>query len=77
MKAFVTGCAGFIGSNLTEKLLEENEVIGIDCFTDYYARDIKEKNLSNFIDNPRFRFIENDILKTDLEEILKQVEQFI
>ena len=43
MKALVTGCAGFIGSHLTERLLREGyEVIGIDCFTDYYAREIKE-----------------------------------
>ena len=37
MKALVTGCAGFIGSHLVDKLLEHGyEVIGIDCFTDYY-----------------------------------------
>jgi len=43
MKALVTGCAGFIGSHLVDKLLEQGyEVIGIDCFTDYYPREIKE-----------------------------------
>jgi UDP-glucose 4-epimerase len=37
MKALVTGCAGFIGSNLVDRLLEKGyEVTGIDCFTDYY-----------------------------------------
>ena len=36
MKTLVTGCAGFIGSHLTERLLREDyEVIGIDCFTDF------------------------------------------
>lgn len=46
MKALVTGCAGFIGSTLSERLLEEGfEVVGIDSFTDYYSRDIKEFNL--------------------------------
>ena len=52
MKALVTGCAGFIGSHLTERLLREGyEVIGIDCFTDYYPREIKEANLSNVLKN--------------------------
>jgi UDP-glucose 4-epimerase len=47
MKVLVTGCAGFIGSQLVEKLLEMNyKVIGVDCFTDYYPRWIKEKNMS-------------------------------
>jgi len=37
MKTLVTGCAGFIGSHLVDKLLDSDyEVIGIDCFTDYY-----------------------------------------
>ncbi|MBE9593896.1 MAG: NAD-dependent epimerase/dehydratase family protein, partial [Proteobacteria bacterium] len=43
-----TGGAGFIGSHLVDKLLEQRyEVIGIDCFTDYYPRGIKEANISN------------------------------
>ena len=39
MKALVTGAAGFIGSHLTGALLgSRDEVVGIDCFTDYYPR---------------------------------------
>jgi UDP-glucose 4-epimerase len=63
MKALVTGCAGFIGSHLVAKLLDSDyEVIGIDCFTDYYSRAIKEANLSNALQNNNFKLIEEDIL---------------
>ncbi|MCK4735480.1 MAG: GDP-mannose 4,6-dehydratase [Methanophagales archaeon] len=64
MKALVTGCAGFIGSHLVDKLLEQGyEVIGIDCFTDYYSREIKEANISNAWNHKNFEFIEEDILE--------------
>ncbi len=51
-KALVTGFAGFIGSHLTEKLLNEDYiVIGIDDFNDYYDPKIKERNISGFKNN--------------------------
>jgi len=63
MKALVTGCAGFIGSHLVERLLKgEFEVMGIDCFTDYYSRRIKEANIAEVIHHKNFEFIEADIL---------------
>ena len=66
MKALVTGCAGFIGSHLVDKLLEQGyEVIGIDCFTDYYPQEIKEKNIENALKNNNFKLIEEDILNMD------------
>jgi UDP-glucuronate 4-epimerase len=41
----VTGAAGFIGSHLMTTLLERgHEVVGIDCFTDYYDPSLKEEN---------------------------------
>ena len=43
VKALVTGAAGFIGSTLADRLLAEGAtVVGIDCFTDYYPRALKE-----------------------------------
>jgi len=67
MKSLITGCAGFIGSHLAEKLLlEGHEVIGIDCFTDYYPRVIKENNIKNALGNKKFSFVEADLV--DLQE---------
>jgi UDP-glucose 4-epimerase len=67
MKAFVTGCAGFIGSTLAERLLADGaDVVGVDCFTDYYPRPVKERNLSGALAHPRFRFIEAPIQDLDL-----------
>jgi len=71
MKAFVTGVAGFIGSTLAERLLDENaDVIGIDCLTDYYPRAVKERNLSGLVSRPRFRFVESRIQDANLAELL-------
>jgi nucleoside-diphosphate-sugar epimerase len=45
MRYVVTGAAGFIGSHLSEALLAAgHEVVGIDCFSDYYDRGLKEEN---------------------------------
>jgi nucleoside-diphosphate-sugar epimerase len=71
VKALVTGAAGFIGSTLVDRLLaDEADVIGIDCFTDYYPRPIKERNLSGALKHPRFRFIESRIQDVDLPTLL-------
>ena len=75
MKHLITGAAGFIGSNLAKKLLAAGEeVIGIDCFTDYYSRDLKERNIETILDNSNFTFLEKDLLKTDLQNLLKDVD---
>ena len=64
MRALVTGCAGFIGSHLTEKLLEQGfEVTGIDCFTEYYSREIKQRNIAHALRYENFKLIEKDILQ--------------
>ena len=62
MQCIVTGAAGFIGSHLCERLLADGHAVtGIDCFTDYYARPVKERNLAPFRDHPRFTFRELDL----------------
>jgi len=58
----VTGCAGFIGSHLAEVLVANGDAVtGIDCFTDYYGRPTKERNLGRIVDHPRFRLVEADL----------------
>ena len=65
-KILVTGGAGFIGSSLVDKLLERgHEIVGIDCFTDYYSREIKEENILNALKNKKFKLIEEDVLGRD------------
>ncbi|RLE03418.1 MAG: UDP-glucose 4-epimerase [Candidatus Aminicenantes bacterium] len=75
MRVLLTGVAGFIGSHLAERLLAEgHHVTGVDCFTDYYARWIKEKNLANLLPHPAFTFIEADVNNLDLSSLLKEIE---
>ncbi|MDE1840485.1 MAG: NAD-dependent epimerase/dehydratase family protein [Thaumarchaeota archaeon] len=69
----VTGAAGFIGSHLAERLLKDKfRVIGIDCFTNYYSKDIKQKNLETCLQNENFTFIEDDLMDVDLATIFKK-----
>ena len=73
--AVVTGAAGFIGSHLSERLLENGfKVIGIDCFTDYYSKKIKKNNMISFQNNKNFKLIESDLMEIDLISIIKESE---
>lgn len=75
MRCVVTGCAGFIGSHLSEALVQRgHEVVGIDCFTDYYPRPAKESNLSALRLSPHFAFIEANLLEYDLSRLLEGVD---
>ncbi len=71
MKALVTGAAGFIGSTLAERLLADGaDVVGLDCFTDYYPRAAKERNLAALVPQARFRFVESALQEADLRTLL-------
>ena len=75
MRALVTGAAGFVGSTLSEHLIAcGDEVVGIDCFTDYYERSVKERNLSLLRGMPGFTFIEDDLADAGLERLVSSVD---
>lgn len=71
MKALITGVAGFIGSTLAGHLLDQGATVtGIDCFTDYYPRPLKEANLATLTARPGFKFVESTIQAANLRQLL-------
>jgi UDP-glucose 4-epimerase len=75
MKVLVTGVAGFIGSHLAERLIDEgHKVVGVDSFTDYYPREFKESNIKKLRSVSAFEFHEADILEIALERILQKID---
>jgi UDP-glucuronate 4-epimerase len=69
--ALVTGGAGFIGSNLCEKLLSLGyKVINIDNFSDYYNPCIKRVNISNSLTNPNYVLVQGDIRDRELLDVV-------
>lgn len=70
----VTGGAGFIGSNLIKRLLEEGyEIVCLDNFNDYYNPQIKRSNIKPFLREKRFNLVEADIRDKDtLKEIFEK-----
>jgi nucleoside-diphosphate-sugar epimerase len=74
-KALVTGCAGFVGSHLAERLVDlGTTVVGIDAFTDFYARELKERNLARLREEPRFELHELDLSCDPLDGLLDGVD---
>jgi nucleoside-diphosphate-sugar epimerase len=75
MKCLVTGAAGFIGSHLCERLLQDgHRVEGIDAFIPYYPRAVKEDNLVAARTHPRFSFRTIDLRSAPLDSLVEGVE---
>ena len=75
MRAIVTGSSGFIGSALSQKLLDQGwDVFGIDSHSDYYAISLKELRLASLVKNRKFKFVPLDLsLSNDFAKILSEV----
>jgi len=62
MHFLVTGGAGFIGSNLSERLLSEgHEITAFDDLNDFYNPARKERNLAELAKFPKFHFVKGDL----------------
>ena len=78
MKVLVTGCAGFIGSHVAQRLLKDgHDVLGVENFDVYYSRSQKEKNLLPFLMNPKFKLIEDNLATMALVKVLKGTEAVV
>jgi UDP-glucuronate 4-epimerase len=74
MSCLITGGAGFIGSHLTDRLLEDkHSVICLDNFDSYYDPQIKRKNIEHNLENPNFKLVEVDVRdKKALTKVFKE-----
>jgi UDP-glucose 4-epimerase len=75
MHALVTGCAGFIGSQLCEALLQDGDsVVGVDCFNDNYGRQGKLRNLERARGWESFDFLPLDLARGDLDDLVEEAD---
>ena len=71
MRFLITGGAGFIGSHLCERLIQNgHDVVCLDNFNSFYDQRIKRRNVQPLLSHPRYRLVEGDIL---VWKILKSV----
>lgn len=74
-RALVTGAAGFIGSHLSTRLIDDGvEVCGVDCFSAHYERHLKELNLAPLLGEKRFRLVEADLAVAKAAELIEEAD---
>ena len=74
MKYLVSGCAGFIGAQITEELLMQgNQVLGVDRLDEFlYSSKIKQTRLKVFLENTNFVFIQSDIVEDEFKDLVSK-----
>lgn len=74
MHILITGAAGFIGSHLAERLLQEQHtIVGLDDFNDFYDPAVKRANVQALLEKDDFHLVEGDIRDlTDLKRLFSQ-----
>ena len=77
MKILVTGCAGFIGFHLTNKLLKNKkfEILGIDNINNYYPSKIKLERLKILKKNKKFIFKKVDLC--NFNQLFNSIKKFM
>jgi len=74
MRALVTGAAGFIGSSIVDRLLQEGvDVVGVDSYTSYYSRETKVENVLSARNYSNFKIVEIDLSTDPLHDLFEGV----
>ena len=65
-KTLVTGCAGFIGFHLAQRLVKQgNQVVGVDNLNPYYDLNLKKARLAQLEGRSNFQFIKMDLAERE------------